>query len=132
MSDRPSDVVPPQNPSDEDASQVSEDAFISPDEPITRGHVPDDAFISPDDPIVRRQASTDGSVAVGMSGRQPASSDAGVLLDPTFVAFTLEAVARTLREDGFAAGLEVGPGTSHFEAVLKAYLKGYFSAQLKW
>lgn len=131
MSDQPSDATSPPDPGDGKDSQISEDAFISPDEPIVRGVVPDDAFISPDEPIVR-QGSTDGSVAVGMSGRRPESSNAGVLLDPTYVAFTLEAVARTVREDGFAAGLEVGPGTSHFEAVLKAYLKGYFSAQLKW
>lgn len=132
MSDQASNATPPQDPSDDDGSPVSEDAFIAPDEPITRGHVPDDAFISPDDPIVRRQASTDGSVAMGMRGSRPPSSDAEVVLDPTYVAFTLEAVARTVREDGLAAALEVGPGTSHFEAVLKAYLKGYFAAQLKW
>lgn len=132
MSDPPAEPGLPKESLDDGDSQIEEDAFIAPDEPIVRGKVPEDAFISPDEPIVRDGTSPQG-VAVGMSGQKPALTDAaGVLLDPTYVAFTLESVAKVVREEGFAAGLEVGPATSHFEAVLKAYLKGYFSAQLKW
>lgn len=131
MSDKASDSAPLDDSADQDDSEIADDAFIAPDEPIVRGDVPEDAFISPDEPILRKEEPS-GAVAVGMSGREPTNADRSVTLDPTHVAVTLEAIARTIREEGFAAGLEVGPATSHFEAVMKAYLKGYFSANLQW
>jgi len=108
---------------------IPDDAFISPDEPIVRRPkqaVPDDAFISPDDPI-ERKADTEGMV-VGMDGSMHHRATLkAVHLEPEHVARILEDTAHLVREDGVRAGLNVGPDATHFEAMLKAYLAGYFS-----
>jgi hypothetical protein len=111
-------------------SDIPDDAFISPDEPIVRREreaVPDDAFISPDAPIVRTEEPIVGTV-VGMSGSAGhASSLASIQLDAEQVAQVLEEASQRIREDGIRAGLKARPDASHFEVMLKAYLAGYFS-----
>jgi hypothetical protein len=109
--------------------EIPDEAFISPDEPIVRKErapVPDEAFISPDEPIVRRERST--GVVVGMDGStQHMRQLSGIHLEPDQVARILEETAHRIREDGVKAGLKVRPDSPRFEALLKAYLAGYFS-----
>jgi len=106
------------------------EAFISPDDPIERSSapgIPPAAFISPDDPI--RQSQDPGGVVVGMDGRVHHLSDMDdPHLEPEQIANILEHTARGIRTAGMSA-LQVSPDAPHFEAVLKAYLAGYFGSK---
>lgn len=111
-------------------TDIPDEAFISPDEPIKRAAapgIPPGAFISPDDPIVR--SSDSPGIVVGMDGRVHHLADLDdPHLEPEQVANILEHTAAGLRENGMS-GLRVGPDAPHFEAVLKSYLAGYFGSR---
>ena len=104
-----------------DDTEIPEEAFISPDEPLVRDSFRD-ALISPDEPM-----EDEGGVVVGMDGSaQHEAMGFGVHLEPEQMAVVLEDVAAGLREHG-TGGLRSTPGTPHFETLLKAYIAGYYS-----
>lgn len=121
--------APDPTDADEDIDIPSE-AFISPDEPFERSAapgIPPAAFISPHDPIRRSQDA--GGVVVGMDGRVHHLSELDdPHLEPEQVANILEHTAQGIRTVGMSA-LKVSPDAPHFEAVLKAYLAGYFGSR---
>lgn len=128
---KPSPKAPePEVPSATDDSDFPSDAFISPDDPIERSSapgIPPAAFISPHDPIRRSQDA--GGVVVGMDGRVHHLSELDdPHLEPEQVANILEHTAEGIRTAGMSA-LQVSPDAPHFEAVLKAYLAGYFGSR---
>lgn len=110
-------------------TEIPSDAFISPDAPFERSAapgIPPAAFISPDDPIRPRDV---GGVVVGMDGRVHHLSELDdPHLEPEQVANILEHTAKGIRTSGMSA-LAVSPDAPHFEAVLKAYLAGYFGSR---
>lgn len=114
----------------DDDIDIPSEAFISPDDPIERSSapgIPAAAFISPHDPIRRSQDA--GGIVVGMDGRVHHLSDMDdPHLEPEQVANILEHTAEGIRTVGMSA-LEVSPDAPHFEAVLKAYLAGYFGSR---
>ena len=113
-----------------DDVDIPSEAFISPDEPIERSAtpgIPAGAFISPRDPIKRSQ--DPGGVVVGMDGHVHHLADMDdPHLEPEQIANILEHTAAAVREIGMS-GLAVSPDAHHFEAVLKAYLAGYFGSR---
>ncbi|GMR14112.1 MAG: hypothetical protein BMS9Abin29_2346 [Gemmatimonadota bacterium] len=120
----------PTTTGDADDTDIPSEAFISPDEPIERSAtpgIPSAAFISPDDPIRRTQDA--GGVVVGMDGRVHHLADMDdPHLEPEQVANILEHTAEGIRTAGMAA-LQVSPDVPRFEAVLRAYLAGYFGSK---
>ncbi len=118
-------------------SDLPEDAFILPDEPIPwLPEVPAGAFIDPDEPIVRQEGEPDRigpeeAVVTGLG--DDAHLDRGELAaagDP-YVLDLVEKVAKlaeALRRRG-EAGLRTERGMSPFEATLRAYCVGYLAGR---
>lgn len=110
-------------------SEFPRDAFISPDEAIRkkgRG-IPDDAFISPDDPLVPTGRDEEGHVT-GMSLMPAARAEPGPGRRGTpnihELPYLLDQLAEQLHDSGETA-LNVHPDMGHFQAALRAFLKGY-------
>ena len=104
---------------------ISEDAFISPDEPMVTDTFRD-ALISPEDPLTPREE--ESGIVVGMDGSSEydvTTSDDEVLHADRIVDI-LEAVSANLRENGIS-GLRIERGASSFETNLKNHLAEYFS-----
>lgn len=105
------------------------DAFISPDDPIRRKArgVPDDAYISPDDPVIPAERDAEGRVR-----RPPPEKTSEVPARrpdrerPTLheLPYLLDQLAERLHDVGERA-LDVHPGTGHFQAALRSFLRGY-------
>jgi hypothetical protein len=122
---------------DEPAGEVPDDAFISPDEPITRtgSRIADGAFIPPDAPLPRRGivSRAEEGVVTGMDddahlGREELARSQGG--DPIVADLALRVgrLADGLRAKGEAA-LKTTSDMSKFETTLRAYCVGYLAAQ---
>lgn len=113
---------------DDDPSDIPEDAFISPDDPIRkRGRgIPDDAFISPDDPLVPRARDREGRIVEVEDETEAPATTRPRRGTPTIheLPYLLDQLAERLHESGERA-LDVHPDMGHFQAALRAFLKGY-------
>jgi hypothetical protein len=118
------------------AEGVPDDAFISPDEPITRSgsRIAAGAFISPDEPIPSRDHVDPDQVMVTGIGDDPhlgreelptAQKNDPELAD---LALRVRRLADALEYRG-EAGLRTTADMNRFEATLRAYCVGYLAAQ---
>ena len=123
-------TVEPGTGDDDDRSDIPDDAFISPDDPIRkegRG-IPDDAFISPDDPLVTTSRDEEGEVT-GLGVKAPDYPPSGGRSRrdrPTIheLPYLLDQLAERIQASGSRA-LNVNPEMGHFQAALRSFLKGY-------
>lgn len=110
----------------ENANDIPDDAFYSPDDPIAQaeGEIPEDAIFSPDDPLTR---TPDGEgVVTGMDlddGRR-AGRGKGLAWEIRATASLLERFGRELRDQGMEA-LKVHPEMAPMDAMIRAFVAGY-------
>ncbi len=118
-------------PDAEIAVEGSEEAFISPDEPIEtpEDDLPDDAFISPDDPLVPADRDEEGMVtSIGDEepagppppGPPPRSERPSIHELP----YLLGTLAERIHDAGERA-IQASPERGHFESALCAFLRDY-------
>lgn len=121
----------PRDESGEGDEGVPFDAFISPDDPIrkeARG-IPDDAFISPEDPLVHADRDESGKVSRPDAEEETSSTVTGPVRGPERptiheLPYLLDQLAERIHTSGERA-LDVHPELGHFEAALRAFLRGY-------
>ncbi len=111
---------------DEFGADIPEDAFYSPEDPITgaEGDIPEDAIYSPDDPITRAEPME--GVVTTMSGLNVSriSGEGDLRWEIRHAANIIEALARNLKEHGMEA-LRIHPETEPVDAMLRSYIAGY-------
>jgi len=118
-------------PEEEMAVEGTEDAFISPDEPIETAEddLSDDAFISPDDPLVPTDRDEEGMVT-SIGDQDPAGPPPpgppprGERPTIHELPYLLGTLAERIHDAGERA-IQASPERGHFESALCAFLRGY-------
>jgi hypothetical protein len=114
----------------EETSEIPDDAFYSPDDPIAQaeGEIPDDAIFSPDDPLTRTPDGEGVVTGMNLEDKHKMGRGKGLAWEIRATASLLEQLGRELRDQGMAA-LKVHPEMAPMDAMIRGFVAGYLVGQ---
>mgnify|MGYP001828392851 CR=1 FL=1 len=117
----------PRIPEGDDAEVPDPEASLEEDQEDT-SEIPDDAFYSPDDPLTRTPDGEGVVTGMNLEDKHKMGRGKGLAWEIRATASLLEQLGRELRDQGMAA-LKVHPEMAPMDAMIRGFVAGYLVGQ---